>query len=118
MKKKAKLIERLMPQLRAMAMRLSRREADDLLSEMYKAILLCPLTNRNGEQNSDHLFLQRAKDRARNFLRAERRRARRERTAGLKLSAPTRAYLEDAGVDVGCGGCRFTFMTLGVMRAG
>lgn len=103
-------IERLTPRLRAIAYRLSVRHADDLLSEMNLAILVAPPGQK------DAFYVRRAKDRARNYLKSERRRAQREQISGAALSRPTRAYLHAASVDTDIGGTTWTFMTLGAVR--
>ena len=65
-------INHLMPQLRAIASRLSMPHADDLVSEMVVAIL------QLGHGHADALYLSRAKDRARDYMRKERRAVRNE----------------------------------------
>jgi len=106
-----KTIERLTPRLRAIAHRLSPRDLDDLLSEMYLAIL------NVGPGQKDAYYVRRAKDRARDYFKAERRRARREQEGGVGLSPPTRAYLRAACVDVETASVTWTFMTLGAVRS-
>ena len=63
----AKTIERLMPKLRAIASRMGHWCIDDLVSEMTLAILVA------GEGQTDGFYVRRAKDRARDYLRRERR---------------------------------------------
>lgn len=106
-----RIIEQLTPRLRAIAYRLSVRHADDLLSEMHLAIIVA------GPGQKDAFYVRRAKDRARNYLKAERRRAAREALGGVGLSRPTRAYLHAAAVDIETDGTTWTFMTLGAVRS-
>ena len=97
------VIRRLEPQLRAIASRMSTAHVDDLMAEMAVAILVL------GNGNTDALYLRRAKDRARNYMRKEHRQLRdetlphgkeRKQEARAVPSAGELAYIFDQDEDL------------------